>query len=129
MHCCIVISYNIPFVLMSQAADVRRRAQIRMSQSADVGISHLMKTTDSFVFNEWTICDHKDNSKANFYCLGMSFISEIARQVFHLQCIVFKRSKRVFAFGSARSLVVGGVQVRDSDMIDNNIAMCILWIS
>ena len=100
-----------------------------MSQSADVGNSHLMKTADSFAFNELTICDHVFNSKANFSCLGMIFISEIARQVFHLQCIVFKRSKRVFAFGSARSLVVGGVQVRDSDMIDNNIAMCILWIS
>lgn len=87
-----------------------------MSQSADVGISHLMKTADSFAFNELTTCDHVVNSKANFSCLGMSFISEIARQVFHLQCI-FKRSKKIFAFGSVRSLMVG-LRVRDSDMID-----------
>ena len=88
-----------------------------MSQSADVGISHLTKTADSIAFNELTTCDHVVNSKANFSYLDISFISEIARQeVFHLQCI-FKHSERVFAFGSVRSLMVG-LWVRGSDMID-----------
>ena len=84
-------------------ADVFKSEQI-VSQSRDVGTSHLMKTADSFAFNELTVCDHVVNSKANFSCLGMSFISEIARQVNHLQYI-FKRSIRIFAFGFERSLV------------------------